>query len=78
VAPRIGQAANKVLIRSGVSAPAPAAAAGGSGGNAPEALRSRCILVLVAGAGIFQVARWMDAEPLLACVTAGLVAANRR
>jgi hypothetical protein len=54
------------------------AGAAGGGSGAPGAVTSRSLVVLAAGAGIFQLVRWLDAEPLLACVTAGMVAANRR
>jgi len=40
--------------------------------------RLKQVLVLASSTAVFNVARAMDAEPLLACVTMGLVAGNQR
>jgi hypothetical protein len=102
VAPRLGQAARRMLhIRGGggagggvtgagaagggAGAPAGGGGAGGGGGGAGGGgggsggeLNVRMALVLLAAAGIFEVARSLRAEPLLACVAAGMMATNRR
>ncbi|MEW5298887.1 MAG: hypothetical protein WDW36_001961 [Sanguina aurantia] len=48
-------------------------------GMSPTAqLRSRMLAVLVVSTFIFQLAHYFEAEPLLACVTMGMVVINRR
>lgn len=44
----------------------------------PPSPRVRQALVLLVSTCTFQLAHYLDAEPLLACVTMGLIAVNRR
>lgn len=39
--------------------------------------RIRVSAVLVLSTAVFQLAHWLDAEPLLSCVTMGMLAVNR-
>ncbi|WIA28595.1 hypothetical protein OEZ86_011135 [Tetradesmus obliquus] len=55
-------------------------AAGLNGGVPPAVLLARCkqLVVLLLSTAVFSITRSLEAEPLLACVTAGMVLANRR
>ncbi|KAF6264467.1 hypothetical protein COO60DRAFT_126846 [Scenedesmus sp. NREL 46B-D3] len=55
-------------------------AAGLNGGAPPAVLLVRCkqLMVLLLSTVVFSITRSLEAEPLLACVTAGMVLANRR
>lgn len=76
------QSARKLLQRGRACAGGGGAGGGvgvGAGGTAVEGARwQQMALVFFSGACIFELARLIDAEPLLACVTAGMLVANRR
>ena len=44
----------------------------------PRCCRARMIMILISSTCIFKLAHYFDAEPLLACVTMGMVVVNRR